>query len=118
VVPGHPEASELVRRIRGQALPRMPFDGPPYLSEADIALIVAWIRQGARDATGDPLALPAGAEVRLHGELTGRWTLDGLPLGGIAGARIDKAPAAGDYVEVRGRVCADGAIVVERLRPR
>jgi hypothetical protein len=56
VVPGHPEASELVRRIRGQALPRMPFDGPPYLSEADIALIVAWIRQGARDAAGDPLA--------------------------------------------------------------
>lgn len=28
VVPGNPVASELVRRIRGQARPRMPYDGP------------------------------------------------------------------------------------------
>ncbi|WP_256657883.1 cytochrome c [Pseudomonas sp. 2FG] len=48
VVPGFAEASELVRRIRGDALPRMPYDGPPYLNDADIALIVAWINQGAR----------------------------------------------------------------------
>lgn len=39
VVPGNPGASELVRRVRGQARPRMPFDGPPYLAEDEIALI-------------------------------------------------------------------------------
>ena len=48
VVPGNPVASELVRRIRGQARPRMPYDGPPYLTDAEIDLIVAWIEQGAR----------------------------------------------------------------------
>ena len=118
VLPGHPDASELVRRIRGQALPRMPFDGPPYLNEADINLIVEWIRQGARDAAGNPSPLPAGAKVRLHGQLTGRWTLDGMPLAGMGGARIDQSPAPGDYVEVRARVGADGTIVVERIRSR
>jgi len=68
VVPGHPEASELVRRIRGQALPRMPFDGPPL-------------------------------------EVAAR-------------ARRDDLPAPGDYVEVRGRIGRDGAVAVERIRPR
>ena len=34
VVPGNPSAGKLARRIRGQARPRMPFDGPPYLSDA------------------------------------------------------------------------------------
>ncbi len=118
VVPGHPEASELVRRVRGQAQPRMPFDGPPYLPDDDIKLIVEWIRQGARDAEGQPAPVPAGAEVRLHGELTGRWRLDGLTLGVSGGTRIDKSPAPGDYVEVRGRVATDGSIIADRIRPR
>lgn len=48
VVPGNPAASELVRRIRGQARPHMPYDGPPYITDAEIDLIVAWIEQGAR----------------------------------------------------------------------
>lgn len=38
IVPGKPQASELVRRNRGQALPRMPFDGQPYLNDDDITL--------------------------------------------------------------------------------
>ncbi len=118
VVPGHPEASELVRRIRGQAVPRMPFDGPPYLVDEEIALIVEWIRQGARDTEGRPGSLPVGAKVRLHGELNGRWLLDGLPLQVSGSTRLDKSPAPGNYVEVRGRVSVDGSIVAERIRPR
>jgi len=118
VVPGHPEASELVRRIRGQALPRMPFDGPPYLDADEIELIVAWIVQGARNADGLAAPLPVGAEVRLHGELEAGSRLDGLRLDIPAGARRDDSPAPGDYVEVRGRIGRDGTVRVERIRPR
>ena len=36
----------------------------------------------------------------------------------MASARMDKPPVPGDYVEVCGRIGADGAIVVERIGPR
>jgi mono/diheme cytochrome c family protein len=117
VVPGQPLASELVRRIRGWSLPRMPFDGPPFLSEEDIRLIEEWIRQGARDASGKPAAVPVGARLRLGGNLGANWTLDGLPLD-VGGARIDKSPRPGDRVEVRGTVGPSGSVIVERLRRR
>lgn len=116
-MPGRPEASELLRRVRGQARPRMPFDGPPYLDDADIALIERWIADGARDAQGRVAPIPVGAAVRLHGTLTGAAQLDALPLRGVAGARVDRA-RIGDYVEVRGRVTGDGEIEVQRLRRR
>lgn len=118
VVPGNPRASELVRRIRGQSLPRMPFDGPPYLPDDDIALVEEWIAQGAKDANGKPAPIPAGAPVRLEGKLTGQWVLDGLPLKVDGGTRIDKGPRTGDQVQVRGVVGPDGSIRVERLRKR
>jgi mono/diheme cytochrome c family protein len=118
VIPGQPRASELVRRIRGWSLPRMPFDGPPFLSEDEIQLIEKWIAQGARDASGKPAAVPAGAEVRLQGVLDGRWQLDGLPLQIGPWTRIKKSPSAGDFVEVRGVVLGDGGIRVLRLRRR
>jgi mono/diheme cytochrome c family protein len=117
VVPGQPLASELVRRLRGWSLPRMPFDGPPFLSEEDIKLIEEWIRQGARDASGNPARMPVGARLRLGGNLGANWTLDGLPLE-VGGARIDKAPRPGDRVEVRGAVGPSGSVIVERLRRR
>lgn len=118
VVPGNPRASELVRRIRGQAVPRMPFDGPPYLAEEDIRLIEQWILQGAADAQGNAAPAPAGAAVRLHGTLTKYWELDGLPLTVDAATRIDKRPQAGDYVEVRGSVQSDAAVRASRIRRR
>ena len=118
VVPGLPNASELVRRVRGQAHPRMPFDGPPYLSGEEIALIENWIAGGARNAEGEPAALPEGAKLRLHGTLEERWRLDGLPLTVGAGTRIDKSPAPGDYVEMRGRLGPGPSVLVERLRRR
>ncbi len=118
VVPGFPRASELVRRIRGDARPRMPFDGPPFLDEKEITLIEEWIGQGARDALGSPAPVPVGARVRLHGRLGAGWTLDGLRLAVTGGTRIDKSPSEGDYVEVRGTVRRDGSVDVERLRRR
>lgn len=117
VIPGRPEASELMRRVRGQARPRMPFDGPPYLDEADIALVERWIADGARDAQGRAAPIPVGAAVRLHGTLTGPVQLDALPLRGASGARVDRA-RIGSYVEVRGRVTSEGEIEVRRVRRR
>jgi mono/diheme cytochrome c family protein len=118
VVPGNPAASELVRRVRGQARPRMPHDGPPYLSDAEIEVIARWIAQGARNAEGSPTTLPAGAPVRLHGTLSSRWRLDDLPLTVTPSTRIDKSPGPGDYAQVRGRVGQDGAVIAERVRRR
>lgn len=118
VVPGKPDASELVRRIRGQARPRMPFDGPPYLSNDEIGLIEAWVAQGARDANGKVAPNPAGAAVRLHGTLRSGWRLDDLDLTIGAHTRIDKSPEPGDYVEVRGRLDETANVKVERLRRR
>jgi mono/diheme cytochrome c family protein len=118
IVPGQPDASELLRRIRGQAQPRMPMDGPPYLAAAEIALVERWIAQGARDADGRVAAVPVGARVRLHGKLQDGWRLDGLPLLVGPGARLDKAPTPGATVQVRGRLDAQGRVVVERIRAR
>lgn len=118
IVPGNPDASELMRRIRGQARPRMPYDGPPFLTGEEIRLISDWIAQGARDSQGNAADIPAGAEVRLHGRLESGWRLDGLALAVGSGTRLDKAPGPGDYVEVRGTVEADGSIAAYRIRPR
>lgn len=118
VIPGNPAGSELLRRVRGQARPRMPFDGPPYLDREEMRLIEDWIAQGARDSDGTPSAVPVGAEVRLHGTFEPGGRLDDLDLILTPRTRIDKSPRPGDYVQVRGRVDRDGSIVVERLRPR
>jgi len=118
VVPGQPEASELLRRIRGQAHPRMPLDGPPYLSDDQIDLIERWIESGARDSKGRAVAMPVGARVRLHGTLDGPGSLDGWAFSIDGDARIDKQPRAGNYVELRGRIQPDGGVSATRLRRR
>lgn len=116
VVPFAPDASELVRRVLGHARPRMPFGGPPWLSDAELERIVAWVADGARAADGTPAEVPVGAEVRLHGIWQADGTLDGLALD-LGGARIDDARRGG-YVEVRAVLGADGRVRVERIRGR
>lgn len=118
VVPGSPEASELLRRVRGQARPRMPLDGPPFLNEDEIDLIARWIADGARDSAGSPAPVPTGSRVRLHGRLEAMDRLDGLSLVITRSTRLDKSPRPGDYVQVRGRLDAAGRVVVDRMRPR
>jgi mono/diheme cytochrome c family protein len=115
VVPFAPEASELVRRVLGQATPRMPFDGPPWLSDAELARIVAWVADGARDANAQPAVVPVGAELRLHGTWRADGTLDGLPLY-LRGARIDDDARRGGMVQIRAVLGDDGAILVSRVR--
>jgi len=118
VIPGNPQASELVRRIRGMSLPRMPFDGPPFLGAEEIALIEEWIAGGAPDAIGRTAEVPTGSDVRLHGVLGPGWTLDGLELIVPPGTRIDDNPRPGDYVQVRGVIDHRGNVRAERIRLR
>lgn len=46
LVPGDLSASELVRRVRGESRPRMPFLSTP-LDPADLALIERWVETGS-----------------------------------------------------------------------
>lgn len=55
VVPGHPDESAIVQKLRG-TYPfgeRMPRDGPPHWTEAEIELMSAWIAAGAKGADGE-----------------------------------------------------------------
>jgi hypothetical protein len=119
VIPNYPEASELVRRIKGHSLPRMPFDGPPYLTTEKIERVSIWISEGARNAEDIPADYPLGARVRLNGHLKDGWAMvDGLSLRVNSSTRIDKSPRPGDYVEVRGRIGESGIILADRIRRR
>lgn len=118
VVPGQPGASELLRRVQGHSRPRMPYNGPPWLSAEDTQLIADWIAQGARNAKGQPAPVPVGARVRLGGTMDGQGRLDGLPLHMAPGARLDKMPRAGEAAQLRGRVGEGGRVEVERVRGR
>jgi uncharacterized membrane protein len=57
VVPGDASGSEMIRRLRGESTPRMPFLGVP-LPQDEFDLIVRWIDAGLPDA-GSP---DAGSE--------------------------------------------------------
>lgn len=118
VVPGNALASELYRRIKGYARPRMPFNGPPYLNDEEVDKIAQWINDGALDAAGNPAPQVIGARVRLHGTLTARWQLDGLPIATHSDTRIKNSPDIGGYVRIRGRVSTEGIIVADRIRAR
>lgn len=50
IAPGDPDASYLVRKVEGAATisgGRMPLDGPPYLTDAQLQAIRDWIAAGA-----------------------------------------------------------------------
>ena len=49
VVPGNPEKSEIIRRLRGLSEPRMPMSGPPWMPEDKIVVIEQWIKAGAKE---------------------------------------------------------------------
>ena len=49
-IPGNPEGSALVQKLRGtyKLGARMPRSGPPYLTDAETQLFVDWIAAGAK----------------------------------------------------------------------
>jgi mono/diheme cytochrome c family protein len=118
VIPGNAVASEVVRRITGLASPRMPFDGPPWLSDEETALIVEWIAGGALSDAGEEAPIPVGGRVRLRGLVTGPNEIDGAAFAMTGQTRIDDQVSVGDSAEVRARIAPDGSLVAERLRER
>ncbi|MGB5104369.1 MAG: c-type cytochrome domain-containing protein [Steroidobacteraceae bacterium] len=60
---GDAAGSELFRRIKGTSLPRMPMTGPPFLSDAEIALFERWVTQGMPPEPSDAAPPPAAAPV-------------------------------------------------------
>lgn len=50
IVSGKPAQSELIKRIRDEKKPRMPKNGPPWLTDAQVSLIERWILAGSPDA--------------------------------------------------------------------
>ncbi|GKY89090.1 c-type cytochrome domain-containing protein [Sinisalibacter aestuarii] len=118
LIPGNPQASEIIRRVEGLADPRMPMDGPPWLTPDQIGLLRDWIAGGALSAEGVPAPMPTGAELRYRGTMTGEDEIDGVRFIVTGGTRIDERPGIGQQAELRARVAPDGAIVAERLRAR
>lgn len=51
-------ASPLLQRLRGEAQPQMPLDGPPFLSDAEIKLVTDWVQAGLPEGTATFAALP------------------------------------------------------------
>jgi hypothetical protein len=52
VIPGDPENSYLIHKLEGRPGMvglRMPFNGPPYLTDGQILVIKRWIELGARN---------------------------------------------------------------------
>lgn len=118
VVPGNATLSPIWRHVAGIETPRMPFDGPPFLSDPEIALIAAWIDAGARDDEGGAARMPVGGSLRVEGILTAQGELDGARFTLAPGARIEDAPRIGGRYELRGTVGEDGTVTVHRLRAR
>ena len=118
VLPGNPAMSELWRRVVGHGMPRMPFDGPPWLPEEDIRLIHDWIAQGAPDDAGVTAPIPVGARIRLRGVLTAEAEIDGAAFVIDGATRVDDRPRIGDQAEMRGVVLPDGTVRAERFRDR
>ena len=53
IIPGDSAKSELIRRFKGTSEPRMPFTGPPWLSDTEVVAIERWIsRRGERIVVG------------------------------------------------------------------
>lgn len=55
-------ASPLLQRLRGEAEPQMPLDGPPFLDPGQIAMVEAWILAGM--PAGDVALAPVPARNR------------------------------------------------------
>ncbi len=117
LIPGNPQASEIWRRVEGLADPRMPFDGPPYLTHGEIALIRDWIETGATDDDGNPSAIPSG-NVRLRGVVTDENEIDGVPFAVTPNTRVEDRLTTGQQAEVRATVNPDGTLTAYRLRAR
>lgn len=49
ILPGKPAQSPIVKFVKGQIQPRMPKNGPPWLTDAQVSVIEQWIASGASE---------------------------------------------------------------------
>jgi hypothetical protein len=110
VVPGKPEASELIRRIKSsdpdERMPP-PEEHPQALDKNQIALLERWIREGAKWqehwAYTPPVAAPLPV---VQDRAWPKQPLDALVLAGIEAQKLRPAPAAAPHEWLR-RVTLD-----------
>ncbi|BCR04433.1 c-type cytochrome [Desulfuromonas versatilis] len=62
-LPEKPAESELLKRVRGKSLPRMPLTGPPWLNDEEIDLIERWVAAGMPAAAAAAAATPGSAAI-------------------------------------------------------
>jgi methionine-rich copper-binding protein CopC len=113
VNPGNPDASYLVHKIQGNATvgARMPANGPPFLSQAQIDLIRGWIAAGAPQsaAPADRLvvtsSIPAASEQAAAG--LGKLTI-------IFSGDVDSSLANANAFELRD--ASDQPVVLAGVR--
>jgi hypothetical protein len=106
ILPGQGEESPLILALRGEGVgDRMPLNRPP-LGEAEIALLQAWIDQGAKGVAGEqpglpprtthwafiPPRKPAVPQVKAPG--WARNAIDAFILARLERARLDPSPEA------------------------
>ncbi|MBP9182322.1 MAG: hypothetical protein KBF78_04250 [Fuscovulum sp.] len=58
VVVAGDRTSPMLQRLRGEAQPQMPLDGPPFLEPAQIAMVEAWVMAGMPEGQGNVSAAP------------------------------------------------------------
>jgi mono/diheme cytochrome c family protein len=60
--------SELIKRLKGTSLPRMPMTGPPFLTDAEIAQFESWVNGGMQKGgtANAPAPVQAAAPVPLR----------------------------------------------------
>jgi hypothetical protein len=118
--PGNPDASYLVQKIQGNAAQgvRMPANGPPYLTQAQIDLIRGWVAAGAPAASSAPGNLTVSSSVPASGEVAAAG-IDKLTV--VFAGDVDAALAASDTFELRDGLDQPVALAAVRVpagRPR
>lgn len=114
VVPGQPDESLLIKKLKGLSGKRMP-EGRPALSDEKIALISTWIKEGATyDGAGPNLAIEdvvnqSWAATASHGDLLKRRTERAKVLWNKVLPGSEPSVAADDDFVILGNVTPDRA---------
>lgn len=113
VNPGNPDASYLVHKIQGNAAVgvRMPANGPPYLSQAQIDLVRGWIAAGAPQSAAPADRLVVTSSVPAVAEKTAAG-LAKLTI--IFNGEVDSSLATANAFELRDS--SDQPVVLAGIR--
>jgi hypothetical protein len=118
--PGNPDASYLVQKIQGNAAQgvRMPANGPPYLTQAQIDLVRGWVAAGAPPASVAPGTLTGSSSIPASGEIAAAG-IDKLTV--VFAGEVDASLAASGTFELRDGLDQPVALAAARVpdgRPR